>query len=118
MGTFEWPLRIAGSSGERYAEIEATVDTGAFYSMIPARLLREIGVERSARRRMRLADGTIVDADVGEALVTVNGESVTTLVVFGDDDAPSLLGAYALEGLALAVDPVDQRLIPRGLLPL
>ena len=39
------------------------------------------------------------------------------LVVFGEDDAPSLLGAYTLEGLALAVDPVDQRLIPRGLLP-
>ena len=118
MGTFEWPLRIAGSSSERSAEIEATVDTGAFYTMVPARLLREIGVERSARLLMRLADGSVVDADIGEARVTVNGESVTTLVVFGEDNAPSLLGAYTLEGLALAVDPVDQRLIPRGVLPL
>ena len=50
--------------------------------------------------------------------VTVNGESATTLVVFGEDDAPTLLGAYTLEGLAMAVDPVDQRLIPRGPLPL
>ena len=118
MGTFEWPLRIAGSSSERSAEIEATVDTGAFYTMVPARLLREIGVERSARRPMRLADGRVVDADIGEARVTVNGESVTTQVAFGEDDAPSLLGAYTLEGLALAVDPVDQRPIPRGILPL
>ena len=118
MATFEWTLQIAGSSSERSAEIEATVDTGAFYTMVPARLLREIGVERSARRRMRLADGKVVDADIGEARVTVDGESVMTLVVFGADDAPSLLGAYTLEGLALAVDPVDQRLIPRGILPL
>ena len=118
MGTFEWPLRIAGSSSERSVEIEATVDTGAFYTMVPARLLREIGVERSDKRRMRLADGRVVDADIGEARVTVNGKSVTTQVVFGEDDAPSLLGAYTLEGLALAVDPVDQRLIPCGLLPL
>ncbi len=117
MGTFEWPLRIAGLSGGRSVEIEATVDTGAFDSVMPARLLREIGVERLDRRRMRLADGRVVDADMGEAQVTVDGKSVTTQVIFGEDDAPSLLGAYTLEGLALAVDPVDQRLIPRGLLP-
>ena len=118
MGTFELPLQIAGLSGGRAVEIEATADTGAFYSMVPARLLREIGVERSDRRLMRLADGRVVDADIGEARVTVNGRSVTTQVVFGEDGAPPLLGAYTLEGLAMAVDPVDQRLIPRGLLPL
>ena len=53
-----------------------------------------------------------MDADIDEARVTVNGESVTTRVVFGEDDAPWLLGAYTLEGLALAVDAVDQRLTP------
>ena len=118
MGTFECLVRIASPNSQRSAAIMATVDTGAFYSMAPARLLRDIGVERSARRRMRVADGRVVDAYIGEARMTVDGESVTTLVVFGEDDAPSLLGAYTLEGLALAVDPVDQRLIPRGLLPL
>ena len=46
---------------------------------------------------MRLADAG--DAEIGEARVTVNGESVTTLVVFGEDDTPPLLGAYTLEGL-------------------
>jgi len=118
MGTFEWPVRIAGPNSERSETIEATVDTGAFYSMAPASLLQDIGVERSARRRMRLADGRVVDADIGEARVTVDGRSVTTQVVFGEDGAPALLGVYTLEGLALAVDPVDQRLIPRDLLPL
>ena len=50
--------------------------------------------------------------DYGEARASINGESVTTLVVFGRDEAPALLGAYTLEGLALAVDPVEQRLVP------
>ena len=118
MGTFECSVSIVGPNSQRSEAIEATVDTGAFYSVAPARLLHDIGVERSFRRRMRLADGRVVDADIGEARMTVNGESVTTLVIFGEDDAPSLLGAYTLEGLALAVDPVDQRLVPRGLLPL
>jgi len=35
-----------------------------------------------------------------------------TIVVFGEDEAPPLLGAYTLEGLALAVDPTSQRLVP------
>ena len=33
MGTFEWPVRIAGTNSERSETIEATVDTGAFDSM-------------------------------------------------------------------------------------
>jgi len=33
-------------------------------------------------------------------------------VVFGDDEATYLLGAYTLEGVRLAPDPVRRRLIP------
>ena len=105
IGTFEWPVRVARAGSERSETIPATVDTGAFYSVVPARLLRDIGVERFARRRMRLADGRVVDADIGEARVTVNGGSVTTLVVFGQDDAPALLGAYTLEGPSSGARP-------------
>ena len=54
--------------------------------------------------------------DYGEARATVEGESVTTLAVFGEDDAPALLGAYTLEGLALAVDPTEQRWVPTHLI--
>ena len=39
-----------------------------------------------------------------------------TVVVFGEDDDPALLGDYTLEGLALAVDPVEQRLDPAQLI--
>ena len=45
--------------------------------------------------------------DYGEARVTIDGESVTTIVIFGADNGPPLLGAYTLEGLALAVDPAS-----------
>ena len=38
-------------------------------------------------------------------------------MVFGDDEAPALLGAYTLEGLALAVDPESQRLVPTHMIP-
>ena len=116
MGTFKWPLRISSMDGQQSRDIEATVDTGAAYTTLPARLLRELGVAPMGKRRVLLADGRRVFMDYGQAWVTIEGENVTTLVVFGEDDAPPLLGAYTLEGLALAVDPVEQRLVPTHLI--
>ena len=116
MGTFNSPLRISGLNGGPSREIEATVDTGAAYTTLPARLLRELGIEPMGQRRFLLADGRRVDMDSGQAWVAIDGERVVSIVVFGDDDAPPLLGAYTLEGLALAVDPVEQRLVPTHLI--
>ena len=116
MGTFRWPLRISSMDGQQAQDIEATVDTGAAYTTLPGGLLRELGIEPVGKRRFLLADGRRIEMDYGEARATVDGESVATLVVFGEDDAPALLGAYTLEGLALAVDPVEQRLVPTHLI--
>lgn len=111
MGTFRWPVQVFGPGGESSA-VEAMVDTGAAYSALPEGMLRDLGVEPSRRRRLRLADGRLRDVDTAEARVTVNGETATTVVVFTDDNAPILLGAHALEGLGLAVDPAKKRLVP------
>ena len=116
MGTFTWPLRISSMDGERSQDIEATVDTGAAYTTLPTRLLRELGVEPMGQRRFLLADGRRIEMDYGRAWVTIDGDSEVTIVVFGEDDAPPLLGAYTLEGLALAVDPTEQRLVPTALI--
>ena len=116
MGTFTWPLRISDMDGQQTLDIEATVDTGAFYTTIPARLLRELGVEPMGKRRFLLADGRRVEMEYGRAWATIDGESEVTIVAFGEDNAPPLLGAYTLEGLALAVDPSSQRLIPANLI--
>ncbi len=92
MGTFQWPLRISGMDERETREIEATVDTGAAYTTLPAGLLRELGVEPMGTRRLLLADGRRVDMDYGQAWVAINGERVVTVVVFGEDDGPALPG--------------------------
>ena len=116
MGTFSWPLRISNMNGGASREIEATVDTGAAYTTLPARLLRELGIEPMDRGVFLLADGRRVEMELGRAWATINGISEVTLVVFGEDDAPALVGAYTLEGLRLAVDPIAQRLVPTHLI--
>ena len=112
VGTFKWPLRIASMDGQEGREIEATVDTGAAYTTLPSGLLRELGIDPMDKGVFLLADGRRVEMDIGRAWATINGDSVTTIVVFGEEEAPPLLGAYTLEGLALAVDPEAQRLVP------
>ena len=97
MGTFKWPLRISSMDGLQTQEIEATVDTGAAYTTLPTSLLRELGVAPMGKRRFLLADGRRIEMDYGEAWATIDGESITTLVGFGEDDTPPLLGAYTLE---------------------
>ena len=116
MGTFTWPLRISSMDGQQAMDIEATVDTGAFYTTLPTRLLRELGVEPMGSRLFLVADGRRVEMEYGRAWATIDGESEVTIVVFGEDNAPPLLGPYTLEGLALAVDPSSQRLVPASLI--
>ena len=87
MGTFNWPLRISSMDGQQARDIEATVDTGASFTTLPASLLRELGIDATGKRRFLLADGRRIEVDYGEARATIDGESVTTLVVFGEDHA-------------------------------
>ena len=118
MGTFTYPLRITGMDGGRSMDIEATVDTGALYTMLPARTLREIGVERAGSRRFLIGDGRRIQMDIGYAWAMIDGESAPTIVAFGEDNAPPVLGAFTLEGFGLAVDTVEQRLVPTTLMML
>ena len=91
---------------------------GPQYTTLPASLLRELGIEPRGERRVPLADGRRIDLDYGQASASasIDGESVITLVVFGEDNAPAQLGTYTLDGLALAVDPTEQRLVPKPLI--
>ena len=112
MGTFSQALRLGSIDGELSVETEALVDTGASYTLVPAKLLRELEVEPFDTYTLELADGRLVDHDVGQAVATVGERTAPTLVLFGDDDVEPLLGAYTLQGLMLAVDSPNERLVP------
>jgi len=80
--------------------------------MVPGPLLRRLGVTPYTRDVFTLADGRQAEHDIGHGWIRVDGRTVITLVVFGEVAAEPLLGAYALEGLRLAPDPVGRRLMP------
>ena len=112
MGTFTYPLEVISADGSRSQTVDATVDTGSTYTCLPADLLRELGIVPFRRIRSELADGSIVEDPIGEVRVRVESIETTTIVIFADEGAPALLGAYTLEGALLVVDPVRRRLAP------
>jgi predicted aspartyl protease len=111
MGTFRVQIEIGDANGERWETVEALVDTGATYTTVPAPLLHRIGVRPHIRDVFTLADGRRVEYDIGRGWIRVSERAEMTLVVFGEPGATPLLGAYALEGLRLAPDPLGRRLV-------
>jgi clan AA aspartic protease len=117
VGTFNVTIEIGDPQGQRFEEVEALVDTGATLTSAPASLLKRLGVTPLRRGVFRLADGHRVEMERGETRVRVEGLETSTWLLFGEEGAPSLLGALTLEGLLLGVDPFNRRLVPvEGLL--
>ncbi len=105
MGTFNHPIVIADLNLRDSRRIEATVNTGVFFTIAPTSLLRELAIEPTEATRIRLPDGTQQDMEIGYCWVTIEEERHITIVAFGDDKETLLLGKYTLNGLALAPDP-------------
>lgn len=109
MGTFRVRIEIGDSERRRFEPVEALVDTGATYTVLPRSLLEELGVIPHRRASFALADGRHVERSLGRAWIRLAAQEEYSLVVFGDD---ALLGAVTLEEFLLAPDPVGQRLVP------
>jgi len=112
MGTFFVPIEVGDPDGKRYERIDALVDTGATYTSVPGSTLRALGVEPYDRLRFIQADGSEYERDIGQTWVKIGGKPVITIVIFAEEDTPPLLGAYTLEGVRLAPDPVNRKLVP------
>ena len=80
--------------------------------MLPRDRLRALGVEAVERLPFELADERIVEYELGEARIRLDGRERTVVVVFGPQGAKSLLGATTLEPFNMAADPVRRRLVP------
>ena len=118
MGTFRVPVEIGDPAGQRFERVDALVDTGAMFSVFPTAQLERLGVTPHDKERLIIGDGRSIEVELGQTWLRVDGKSEMTIVVFGDERLGPVLGAYALEGLQLAVDAANKRLIPlEGLWP-
>jgi clan AA aspartic protease len=119
MGLFQVKVKLANPANpERSRDVSLLVDTGATLSWIPREVLESLQVKPTSKLPFQLADGRILERDVGAALFTINGKRLPVPVAFGDPGEEPVLGATALESMGFAVDPIEQKLVPRPLLAL
>ncbi|MCE2458053.1 MAG: retroviral-like aspartic protease family protein [Dehalococcoidia bacterium] len=111
MGTFTVEIEVGDSLGSQFETVEALVDTGATYTMIPASVLNRLGVVPVAQMNFILADGQRIERDVGEASLRILGSSFHSPIVFANEDSNVLLGAVTLQIFGLGVDSLNERLI-------
>lgn len=90
--------------------VELLVDSGAVYSVVPTAVLERLGIKPYAEQEFRLADGSRITRKRGVAVFRYGERIGGADVIFGEVEDSSLLGAFTLEALGLALDPLRREL--------
>jgi predicted aspartyl protease len=117
MGMTEVRVRVVNlTDARRSAEVDLVVDSGAIYSVVPARVLRAIGVAPRETKVFGLANGGSVERAVSDVRYEIGGSTGAAPVIFGRRGDASLLGVVTLEALGLRLDPLRRQLHPLRLM--
>ncbi len=105
-------MEVGNPSREEFVTLQAMVDTGAIYTMLPEDILDRLSIPRLETVIFEMADDSLVEYWIGSATVRLEGRMLPVPVVFAKPDSTPLLGATTLEIFRLVADPVNQQLIP------
>lgn len=119
MGAFSVKLRVWNpASPGSVEELDAFVDTGAAFSWISRARLERLGVSPTRRMPFRTIEGRLLECDMATVYVSTENYSVPDVVVMAEPGEMEVMGAHTIEGLGLAADPVQKRLVPTVMLAL
>lgn len=94
----------------KMAEGEFLVDSGSLYTVLPARMVKDLELQPAGEETFSLADATTTKRKVGNAMINFRGKEVPSVVVLGEGDDYPLLGVTTLEMMGLIFDPLKQKL--------
>ena len=88
------------------------VDTGAWDLVINAAVQKQLNLQVVERRRVKMADETLLDVDiVGPIEIRFKNKRTLAEAVVLPDTSEVLLGAYPLQGLDAFIDAKRERLL-------
>jgi predicted aspartyl protease len=116
MGPFHTTVGIESplDRGHIVERHEVLVDTGAEATWIPRSILESLGISPERTELHQMADGRILERQVGYVIVHVAGKATSDDVVFAEPTDLTILGARSLEGLNLRVDARRRQLVSAG----
>lgn len=97
---------------QRMEKVDFLIDSGAVYSVVPSSLLGRLSIEPIAEETFRLANGDTIRRKKGVALYRYGERIGGADVIFGEEGDARLLGAFTLEALGLALDPLRREVYP------
>ncbi len=100
---------------KKAATHELLIDSGAVYSLLPAKELKKLGIKPVRQEKFMLGDGKSVTMPVGNALFEFQGKIGAAPVIFGDEGV-YLLGVTSLEAMGFMLDPLRRELKPAPML--
>lgn len=113
MGLTVLELEVGNPANPEVREkLEFLIDSGAIYSVVPTPILERLGIKPLAEQVFRLADGSRIVRKKGVALFKYEDRIGGADVIFGEEGDSVLLGAFTLEALGLALDPLRRELKP------
>ncbi len=113
MGLTVLEIEVGNPANPEVTEkIEFLIDSGAVYSVVPTPILEKLGIKPLAEQTFRLADGSKIVRKKGVALFKYRDQIGGADVIFGEEGDSMLLGAFTLEALGLALDPLRRELKP------
>lgn len=112
MGQFGVVVTFFSCTGGQPLRLEALVDTGSAYTIVPRSTLETLGCAPSRSQRVRLADGPGDEWPLALVEIECEGRRTVTPVLGAPPAASVLLGVVTLEELGLGIDPVGRRLVP------
>jgi len=65
LGTFTVSIQVGDLAGQRFVDIEALVDTGSTYTVLPKDMLDQLGIEQEGQRSFELGDDRVVQYPIG-----------------------------------------------------
>lgn len=80
----------------RKVRLKFLLDSGGLYSVVPAPVLRRLGIKAGKSKTFILADGSEVKRTLGQALFRMNGDEGGSPVIFGEQGDSVLLGSVSL----------------------
>jgi clan AA aspartic protease len=98
------------TDSKRRQDVEFLVDSGAIYTVVPKRILQQLGISPHSKRSFLLANGEKFERQMGSADFHYRKRRGAVTVIFGEKGDFPLLGVTALEALGLIFDPLQRKL--------
>jgi predicted aspartyl protease len=116
MGTFHTRVGIESplNRGHIVELPDVLVDTGAEATWMPREILESLGIASERTELYQMADGRVLQRQIGYAIVHAGGKATSDDIVFAEPTDLTILGARSLEGLNLRVDPRLKKLVSAG----